>query len=160
MPIKSFAVTQGGNDAAAETTIPTGIQPGVTMDAWELRSVEYTISPTLMKAWVGSGDAEFVLQLTKRAISPIARLTNYSDTDLIAQDCKALLAVGTVASAFITDCTFLMKMSPGIIVYGENLYIQVISAGSGAANQVYGRITYELKKLTQAQALAVVASRP
>lgn len=159
MPIKSFAVTQSGADTGTETTIPTGIQPGVTLDAWELMSVEYTISPTLMKAWAGA-DMEFVLQMTKRSISPVARLTNYSDTDLIAQDSKVLIAVGTVACVVFADCTFLMKMSPGVIVYGENLYIQAISVGSGAANQVYGRITYELKKLTQAQALAVIASRP
>lgn len=159
MPIKSFAVTQAVADTATESAITTGIQPGISLDAWELVAVEYVISPTLMKTWSGA-DAEFVLQMTKRPINPVARLANYSDTDLIAQDCHVLMAVGTVASMVVAKANIKMILAPGILIYSENLYIQAISVGTGVANQVYGRIIYDVKKLTQAQALAVVASRP
>lgn len=160
MNIKAFTITQGGADTAAETTIPTGIQPGITYDAWGLRALEFTIKPDLMKAWA-SADTDFTVQLTKRSLaSSISRIITYTDTDLIASINMAGILSGTAANYQIYDATRFFMFPDGVIVYGENLYIQCISAGSGATNIVWGRILYEPTKLTPAQAMAVVASRP
>ncbi len=160
MNIKAFTITQGGADTAAETTIPTLIQPGITFDAWALRALEFTISPNLMKAWA-SADVDFTVQLTKRSLSAsIARIVTYTDTDLIASLNIAGILSGTAANNQLYDATRYFMFPDGVMVYGENLYIQCISTGTGATNIVWGRILYEPVKLTAAQAMAVIASRP
>jgi len=160
MNIKAFTITQGGADTAAETTIPTLIQPGITFDAWALRAIEFTISPNLMKAWA-SADSDFTIQLTKRSLaSGIARIVTYTDTDLIASINLAAILQGTAANYEIYDATRFFVFPEGVLIYGENLYIQCISTGTGATNIVWGRILYEPQKLTAAQAMAVIASRP
>lgn len=160
MNIKAFTITQGGADTAAETTISTYIQPGITFDAWNLVALEYTISPNLMKTWA-SADSDFTIQLTKRSLAgSIERLVSYSDTDLIASLNLAAILQGTAANYNVYDATRVFVFPPETLVYGENLYIQCISTGTGATNIVWGRILYEPKKLTSAQAMAVIASRP
>lgn len=160
MNIKPFTITQGGADTAAETTIPTYIQPGITFDAWELAALEFTISPNLLKAWA-SADIDFTVQLTKRSLSAsIARIVTYTDTDLIASVNIAGILQGTAANQQLYDATKVWTFPPGVLVYGENLYIQAISTGTGQTNIVWGRIIYEPVKLTAAQAMAVIASRP
>lgn len=155
--MKAFTVTQGGADTAAETTIPTLIQPGITFGAWNLLAVEFTISPNLLKAWAAA-DMDFTLQLTKR--SGTTRIVTYTDTDLIASISMASIMTGTAATAQLVEATRVYTMPPGTIIYGENLYAQVISTGTGATNIVWGRILYEPVTLTASQAMAVIASRP
>ena len=158
--MKAFTVTQGGADTAAETTIPTLIQPGITYGAWLLKAVEVTISPNLLKAWAAA-DIDWTLQLTKRSLSAsIVRLVTYSDTDLIASINIASIMSGTAATAQLVEATRVYVMPPGVIVYGENLYAQQISASTGQTNICWGRIMYEVVTLTAAQAMAVIASRP
>lgn len=160
MNIKPFTITQGGADTAAETTIPTYIQPGITFEAWELAALEFTISPNLLKAWA-SADSDFTVQLTKRSLAAsIARIVTYTDTDLIASVNMAAILQGTAANYQLYDATRVWTFPPGVLVYGENLYIQAISAGTGQTNIVWGRIMYEPVKLTAAQAMAVIATRP
>ncbi len=156
--MKAFTVTQGGADTAAETTIPTLIQPGITFGAWSLLAVEFTISPNLLKTWAAA-DMDFTLQLTKRS-GCTARIVTYTDTDLIASISMASIMSGTAATAQLVDATRVYTMPPGTIVYGENLYAQAISTGTGATNIVWGRIMYEPVTLTASQAMAVIASRP
>jgi len=157
---KAFTITQGGNDTAAETTIPTLIQPGITYGAWELLALEITVKPDLMKAWAAA-DMDFTVQLTKRSLSAsIVRLVTYTDTDLIASINWASIMTGTAATAALYDATRIYAMPPGVIVYGENLYIQAISTGTAQTNIVWGRILYQPITLTAAQAMAVIASRP
>ena len=158
--IKAFTVTQGGADTAAETTIPTLIQPGITYGAWLLKAVEVTISPNLLKAWAAA-DIDWTFQLTKRSLSgSIVRMVTYTDTDLIASINIASVMSGTAATAQIVEATRVYVMPPGVIVYGENLYAQQISTGTGQTNICWGRILYETINLTPQQAMAVIASRP
>lgn len=157
---KAFSVTQGGNDTAAETDIQTYIQPGITFGAWELMALEFTLSPNIVKAWANA-DSDLTVQLTKRSLSgAIARIVNFSDTDLIASYNLAMLAQGTPATWVIQPTTFFVNMPPGLIVYSEEIYIQLISTATGQTNVCWGRLHYEPVTLTQAQALAVIASRP
>lgn len=158
--IKAFTVTQGGADTSAETTIPTLIQPGITYGAWLLKAVEVTISPNLLKAWAAA-DIDWTFQLTKRSLSgSIVRMVTYTDTDLIASINIASVMSGTAATAQIVEATRVYVMPPGVIVYGENLYAQQISTGTGQTNICWGRILYETINLTPQQAMAVIASRP
>lgn len=157
---KAFTVTQGGADTAAETTIPTYIQPGITFDAWELKTIEFTLKPDLLKAWA-SADSDFTLQFTKRSLSAsISRIVTYTDTDLISSINLAAILQGTAANYTLQASTWFVNLPSGILVYGENLYTQLISTGTGATNVVWGRILYEPKRLSQSEALAIVASRP
>jgi hypothetical protein len=157
---KAFTVTQGGADTAAETTLATNIQPGITYGAWELSAIEFTISPNLLKAWSGA-DCDFTLQITKRSLAAsIVRLVTYTDTDLIASMSLSGIATGTAANFIIQPATFFITLPPGVVIYSDSIYLQLISAGTGATNIAWGRILYDLITLTQSQAFAVVASRP
>jgi len=157
---KAFTVTQGGADTAAETTIATNIQPGITYDAWELKTIELTLKPDLMKTWA-SADSDFTVQLTKRSLSgAIARIITYTDTDLIASVNMAGILQGTAAVYVLTATTWYVNLPAGVLVYSENLYVQCISTATGATNIVWGRILYDTKRLSSSEALAVVASRP
>lgn len=157
---KAFTLTQGGIDMAAETTIPTLIQPGITLGAWEIVGIEFTIKPDLVKSWAGV-DSDFTVQFTKRSLAgSIARIITYTDTDLIATFNMAINAAGTVASFFLQETTFYLTMPPGLIVYSENMYGQIISTATGQTNVVWGRILYNPVTLTQAQAMVIIASRP
>lgn len=157
---KAFTVTQGGADTAAETTIPTLIQPGITLDAWLLRAIEFTLKPDLLKTWA-SADSDFTLQFTKRSLSAsLVRLVTYSDTDLIASVNLAAILQGTAANYQLHPATWFINLPDGVLVYGENLYAQLISTGTGATNVVWGRVLYETKRLSQSEALSIVASRP
>jgi len=160
MTQKAFTLTQGGADTAAETTIATNIQPGITFSAWELAMIELTIKPDLLKAWA-SADADFTVQLTKRSLSgAIARIVTYTDTDLIATWNLAVNLAGTAANLQIVPATYFIALPPGVIVYSENLYMQIISTATGQTNVAWGRIMYEPIKLSQAEAFAIIASRP
>ena len=157
---KAFTLTQGGADTAAETTIPTLIQPGITFGAWELVGIELTIKPDLVKAWVNNADQDFTVQFTKRALSSIARIVTYTDTDLICTFNLAANLAGTAANISFMETTFYLTLPPGIIVYSENMYGQIISTATGQTNVAWGRILYNPVTLTAAQAMAVIASRP
>lgn len=157
---KPFTVTQGGADTAAETTIATNIQPGITFDAWALKTVEFTLKPDLVKAWA-SADSDITLQITKRSLSgSIARIVTYTDTDLILSMNMAAILQGTAANYAIYPVTWFVNLPDGILIYGENLYVQLISTGTGATNIAWGRILYMPQRLSQAEAIAIVASRP
>lgn len=157
---KPFSVTQGGADTAAESTLATNIQPGVTFGAWKPTYIEFTIAPNLMKAWAAA-DADMTIQFTKRSLTgAIARIVTYTDTDLITSISLAAIVSGTAANLQLVDATYFVALPAGLTIYSENIYVQVISAGTGQTNIVWGRILYDLVTLTQAEALAVVASRP
>lgn len=157
---KAFTLTQGGADTAAETTIATSIQPGITYGAWELLMMELTIKPDLVKAWA-SADADFTVQLTKRSLSgSIARLVTYTDTDLLASFNLAINLAGTAANLQILETTFYIAMPPGVIVYSENLYMQIISAATGQTNVAWGRLLYKPITLKPNEAFSIIASRP
>ena len=157
---KPFSVTQGGADTATETILATNIQPGVTFGAWRPSYIEFTIAPNLLKAWAAA-DADMTIQFTKRSLAgAIARIVTYTDTDLIASVSLAAIVSGTAANLTLADATHFVVLPPGLTIYSENIYVQVISAGTGQTNIVWGRILYELVTLSQAEALAVVASRP
>lgn len=158
---KPFSVTQSsGADAATESILATNIQPGVTFGAWRPTYIEFTIAPNLLKAWAAA-DADMTIQFTKRSLAgAIARIVTYADTDLIASISLAAVASGTAANLAIVDATYFVALPPGLTIYSENIYVQVISTGTGQANIVWGRILYDLVTLSQAEALAVVASRP
>lgn len=156
---KPFTLTQGGADTGVEVAIPTNIQPGITLVGWGIAAVELNLAPNLVKSWAGA-DGDITLQLTKRSISPVARLVTYADTDLLESFNMALIAVGTVANFNTQVCTFILELPPGVICYSENLYIQLISTGTGVVNNAWGRILYEPVTLSQSEAFAIVASRP
>lgn len=157
---KAFVNTQGGADTAAETTIATLIQPGITYGAWELVGLEFTMRPTLVKAWAAA-DADYTLQLTKRSLTgAIVNLFTYADTDLIATWSMAAVLSGTAANLAFVDTTRYLQLPPGVIVYSENLYLHVITTGTGQTNITWGRILYNPITLTPAQAMSVIASRP
>lgn len=157
---KPFTITQGGADTAAESTLATNIQPGVTFGAWRPTYIEFTIAPNLMKAWAAA-DADMTIQFTKRSLAgSIARIVTYADTDLIESISLAAIASGTAANLAIADATYFVALPPGLTIYSENIYAQLISAGTGQTNIVWGRIMYDLVTLSQAEALAIVASRP
>lgn len=158
---KAFTLTQGGADTAAETTIPTLIQPGITYGAWELVGIEFTLKPDLVKAWVNNADQDFTIQFTKRSLSgSIARLITYTDTDLICTFNLAANLAGTAANISFIETTFYLTLPPGLIVYSENMYGQIISTGTTQTNVAWGRVLYNPVTLTPAQAMAVIASRP
>ena len=158
---KAFTLTQGGADTAAETTIPTLIQPGITFGAWELVGIEFTIKPDLVKAWVNNADQDFTIQFTKRSLAgSIARLITYTDNDLVCTFNMAANLAGTAANLSFLETTIFMTLPPGIIVYCENLYGQIISTGTTQTNVAWGRILYNPITLTAQQAMAVIASRP
>jgi hypothetical protein len=155
---KAFTLTQGGADTAAETTIATLIQPGITFGAWELVGIEFTIKPDLLKAWADA-DSDLTIQFTKRS-GCTARVITYTDTDLITSFNLAIIKSGTSANLWIQETTFYMTMPPGLIVYSENIYGQIISTATGQTNVAWGRILYNPVTLTASQAMAVIASRP
>lgn len=158
---KSFTLTQGGADTAAETTIATNIQPGITFGAWELLVMELTIKPDLVKAWANDADQDFTVQLTKRSLaSSIARIVTYADTDLIATFNLAVNLAGTAANLQILETTYFIQMPPGVIVYSENLYMQIISTATGQTNVAWGRLLYQPVTLKPAEAFSIIASRP
>lgn len=158
---KAFTLTQGGADTAAETTIPTLIQPGITFGAWELVGIEFTIKPDLLKAWVNNADQDFTIQFTKRSLSAsVVRLVTYSDSDLVCTFNLAANLAGTAANLTIIETTFYQALPPGVIIYSENLYGQIISTATGQTNVAWGRIMYNPITLTAQQAMAVIASRP
>ena len=157
---KPFALTQGGADTAVETALQTTIQPGITLAGWLLRAVEFTLKPSILKLWAAS-DADFTLQMTKRSLTgAIARIETFTDQDLLLSLNQAVIAAGTPANISIRDATYYVNLPDGIIIYAEALYLQLISAGTGQANSVWGRLLYEPVSLTQAEAFAIVASRP
>jgi hypothetical protein len=156
---KAFTLTQGGADTAAETTIPTLIQPGITYGAWEIVGIEFTIKPDLVKAWVNNADQDFTIQFTKRS-GCTTRIVTYTDTDLISTFNLAVNLAGTAANLQVIETTFYQSMPPGLIVYSENIYGQIISTATGQTNVAWGRILYNPVTLTAAQAMAVIASRP
>jgi len=157
---KPFTLTQGGADTSAETTLTTNIQPGITLDAWELDTVEVTVSPNLVKAWAAA-DADFTIQFTKRSLAgSISRIVTYTDTDLICSMNLAVILSGTAANLMIQPCTFFIQLPSGIIVYSEYIYGQIISTATGQTNVAWGRILYMPRKLSQSEAFAVIASRP
>jgi hypothetical protein len=122
--------------------------------------IEFTIKPDLVKTWA-SADGDFTIQFTKRSLSgSIARIITYTDTDLIASFNLALNLAGTAANLTFRETTWYLTMPPGLIVYSENIYAQIISAATGATNVAWGRIMYNPVTLTAAQAMAVIASRP
>lgn len=157
---KPFTVTQGDADAAAETTISTNIQPGITLVGWELVGVEFTLKPDLVKAWAAA-DADLTLQLTKRSLSAsISRLVTYTDTDLVMSFNLGMIASGTSANLLVMETSFYHQLPPGVLIYSEYVYAQLISTSTGQANVAWGRMIYQTKNLTQGEALAIVASRP
>lgn len=156
---KAFTLTQGGADTAAETTIATSIQPGITLSAWEIVGIEFTIKPDLVKAWVNNADQDFTIQFTKRS-GCTTRIVTYTDTDLLATFNLAVNLAGTAANLSFIETTFYMTMPAGLIVYCENIYGQIISTGTTQTNVAWGRIMYNPVKLSQSEALAIVASRP
>jgi len=157
---KPFTVTQGGADTAAESTLATNIQPGVTLGAWSIKGIELTLPPNLVKAYAAA-DADLTLQMTKRSLAgAIARLVSYTDTDLLLTFNLAVVLSGAAANLMLTETTWFISPPPELLVYSENIYMQLISTGTGATNIAWGRILYEPVTLTQAQALAVIASRP
>lgn len=157
---KPFTLTQGGADTAAEATLTTNIQPGITYDAWELQAIEVTLKPDILKAWAAA-DADLTIQFTKRSLSAsISRIITYTDTDLIASINLAAIASGTAANLWLQATTFLYQLPSGVIIYSEYVYGQIISAGTGQTNVAWGRLLYQPVKLSQQEAFAVIASRP
>ena len=154
-----FTVTQGGADTSAEVTIQTGLLPGIDLSAWELVMLELQISATLVKAWAAA-DAHAIIQLTKRSLSAGYSALTYADTDLIFQYQMAAIASGTAANLAVLPTTVFMELPPGALAYTTALYLQLMSAGTGQSNNVHGRILYTPRRLTQQEALAIVASRP
>ncbi len=160
MLFKPFTCTQGGADTAVETTIATGLLPGVDLVAWALKGIEFNISPNLLKAWAAA-DSDFTLQCTKRSLSgSVVRVVTFADQDLIASWSLAHIASGTAANMQLLIATYVMPFSFEQLLYAENLYVQAISTGTGQTNVVWGRLFYETQRLTNAEALALVASRP
>lgn len=157
---KPFTVTQGGADTAAETTISTNIQPGITFIGWEVMGVEFTLKPDVVKAWAAV-DADLTLQLTKRSLSgSISRLVTYTDTDLVMSFNLGVISSGTPANIVIMETSFYHELPPGVLIYSEYVYAQLISTSTGQTNVAWGRLIYQPKNLSQGEALAVVASRP
>ncbi len=157
---KPFTLTQGGADTAAETTIATLIQPGITMGAWQLEALEVTVKPDLVKTWAAA-DADFTIQFTKRSLSgSIARLVTYTDIDLVCSFNLAVILSGTAANLWVQPTTWYITLPPGILIYSENIYGQIISTATGATNVAWGRLLYSTVDLSVKEALAIVASRP
>ena len=157
---KAFTLTQGGADTAAETTIATGLVPGVDMAAWALRQIEFTIKPDLVKAWAAA-DSDFTIQLTKRSLSgSISRIVTYTDQDLIESWNMAIILSGTAANLWLQQTTFIMTLPVDTYIYAENIYAQIISTSTGQTNVAWGRILYDVVKLSNAEAIALLAARP
>jgi len=157
---KPFTLTQGGADTAAETTIATGLLPGVDMSAWVLKAIQFTVSPNLVKAWAAA-DIDFTIQLTKRSLaSSIVRLVTFTDQDLLYTWNAAAILSGTAANLAVMETSRSIDFPVETLVYAENLYMQIISASTGQTNIAWGRLLYDLKKLSNAEALTLVASRP
>lgn len=156
---KAFSVTQGGADTAAEATISTNIQPGITFGAWELMGIEFTLKPDLVKAFAAA-DADVTLQLTKRSLAGnIARLVTYTDSDLLATWNLAVINSGTAANLALVETTFYLTIPPGTIIYSEYVYVQLISTATGQTLSAWGRLVYAPINLSQGEALAVIAAR-
>lgn len=157
---KAFAVTQGGADTAAETSVATNIQPGITLDAWSLVGVEFTIKPDVLKG-LASADSDITLQVMKRSLSGnISRVVTYADSDLLASWNMAIVAAGTPATLLPIEGTFYLTVPPSTLIYSEYVYIQLISTATELALSVWGRLIYEPVTLSKDEALRVVASRP
>jgi hypothetical protein len=157
---KPFTLTQGGADTAAETTIATGLLPGVDMSAWVLKAIQFTVSPNLVKAWAAA-DIDFTIQLTKRSLAgSIVRLVTFTDQDLLYSWNAAAILSGTAANLAVMETSRSIDFPVDTLVYAENLYMQIISASTGQTNIAWGRLLYDLKKLSNAEALTLVASRP
>lgn len=157
---KSFVSTQSGNDTAAEVEVGTNLTPGIDLAAWSLKAVEFTIKPSLMKAWANA-DSDFTLQITKRSMSgAIARLETFADQDLVFAYSLAMSAQGTPASWGISPASFLVELPVHQMIYSESLFVQGITTGTGQTNVVWGRLIYDIVALTKDQAFALLASRP
>lgn len=155
----AFTLTQGGADTSGEVTIATGLLPGLDLSAWELVALEAHVSATLVKAWAAA-DAHVIVQVTKRSLSAGYSTLTYADTDLISQYQMAAIASGTAANLQVIPTSVFLEFAPGTLLYSTAIYLQLMSAGTGQSNNVHGRILYRPRKLTQNEALAIVASRP
>lgn len=156
-----FKVTQGGADTAAQASIATMIQPGVSMVGWKLRELLVCLSPDLVKTWGSGGviDLDLTIQVTKRSLaSSIARITDYGDDDLIMTFDLAGIALGTPGNMLIQQCSFKLPFPDDYILYAPYLYIQLITAGTSAANIVWGQVRYDTVKLSQKEAFQAIAS--
>jgi len=60
----------------------------------------------------------------------------------------------------VIETTFYIQMPPGVIIYSENLYMQIISAATGQTNIAWGRLLYQPITLKQSEAFTIIASRP
>lgn len=159
---KAFKLTQPSADAAVELRIPTYIQPGITMGAWELLAIEFTIDPDALSQW-DIADCAFTLQLMKRSLGQsIERITTYGDGDLIAtQNIVGIATATATETAFVmVDATRIYEMPIGTLVYSDGLYVQLITEGTGVANSVWGKVVYQPTTLTSAQAMALIAAQP
>lgn len=151
----SFDVTQGGADTAAEQTLSTPLAPGTDLGAWLVHSFEVHYDPTLVKSW--SADADLSVQLTARSLSGSITRLDFDDGDLIARTDLALSL--TTSGSFIFNCRDIVEVNPGSVVYDDEIFVQVISTGTGATNRAFGRLVYYSATLTQDEALAIVAVR-
>lgn len=154
-----YAVTQGGADTSAEVTIQTGLLPGIDLSAWEMVVMEVQLSAALVKTWAVA-DAHLIVQATKRSLSGGYSTLAYADTDLITQFQIANILTGAGTSAQTLTTSWWFELPPGALLYSAAMYVQVMSAGTGAANSVHGRLLYRPMRLSQNEALAIVASRP
>lgn len=154
-----FVVTQGGADTSAEVTIATGLLPGIDLTAWELVMIELQMNAALVKTWAAA-DSHMTIQATKRSLAAGYATLNYSDTDLITQFQVASAAEGTPANQIFFPTSYWFELPPGALIYAPAMYIQCMSTATGATNSVWGRVMYRPFKLSQSEALAVVASRP
>lgn len=157
--IAPFTVTQGGADTSAEATIATGLLPGIDMTAWEAVQLEVHLSALLAKTWAAS-DANVIIQMTKRSLAAAYSTLTYADSDLLLQYQLAAMLTGAGTSMQVFPTSFFIELPPGVLIYTTAIYLQIMSVGTGAANNMHGRLLYTPRKLTTNEAFAIVASRP
>lgn len=153
-----FKLTQGGADTSVEVQVLTGLLPGVDLTAWGLVGAELQMSANTLKG-LAAADCYFAVQVTKRSLSGSIVLLDYSDNDLVTQFQVANILTGAGTSAQAMPVSWWWDFPPGAICYAPALYLQLISAATGLTNVGWGRLFYVPQKLSQAEALAVVAAR-
>lgn len=157
---KPFTLSQPDVDTSGEIEIATSIQPGISLAAWRLLAIEFTLRPDVLKAWAAA-DSDFTLQMTKRELSPsIQRIVTYADQDLLLSFNQAVIASGTPANITVRDATFYINLPDGVIVYSESIFMQLITTGTGQQNSLWGRLLYEGVTLSQSEAFTIIATRP
>lgn len=140
------SVTQGSNDAFAETTIPTGLSLIGNL-AYQLRCVHWQTS-----AMLAVDATNIIVGLTRRTKSASSSWTDPDCIWLYRRDVEL-----ATSGAFTAESVGTYVFPGPTYVVEDNLFLNIDSAGTSATNTALIRIEYDIVRVTDAERSALLA---